>query len=226
MYIKRKINSFLNQQKELFGNEIFTYSLNKSIIKKTSLYSESYAIEHLENYENSISLCQKCSLGKTRNNFVFGSGDHNADLMLVGDVPGVNEDNQGVPFIGKEGKLLDRILSAIGKNRRSDVYLANVLKCYIPQNRNPLLSEISKCKAYLFKQIEFINPKVILALGRISGRVLLNIDLPLEKLRENIHDYKGIPVRVTYHPAALLRNPDFKKETWKDFKWATTFLKN
>ena len=226
MKVKRQINSFLNQQKELFGNEIFTYPLNELTIKKTSLYSESYAKKQLENYENSISLCQECSLGKTRNNFVFGSGDYNADLMLVGDVPGVNEDNQGVPFIGKEGKLLDRILSAIGKNRRSDVYLANVLKCYIPQNRNPLLSEISKCESYLFKQIEFINPKVILALGRISGKVLLDMDLPLEKLRENVHDFKGIPVRVTYHPAALLRNPDFKKETWKDFKWATTFLKN
>ena len=226
MNIKRQINSFLNQQKELFGNEIFTYSLNKSIIKKTSLCSENYDIEHLKNYENSISLCEECSLGKTRNNFVFGSGDHNADLMLVGDVPSVEDDTQGVPFIGREGKLLDRILSAIGKNRRSDVYLANILKCYIPQNRNPLLSEISKCESYLFKQVELINPKVILALGRISGKVLLDMDLPLEKLRENVHDYKGIPVRVTYHPAALLRNPEFKKETWKDFKWATTFLKN
>ena len=226
MDIKRQINLFLNQQKELFGNELFIYSLNKSIIKQTSFSRASCAMENLENYENSINLCQECSLGKTRNNFVFGSGDYNADLMLVGDVPGVNEDNQGVPFMGREGKLLDRILSAIGKNRRSDVYLANILKCYIPQNRNPLFSEISKCESYLFRQIEFINPKVILALGRISGKVLLNMDLPLEKLRENVHDFKGIPLRVTYHPASLLRNPDFKKETWKDFKWANTFLKN
>ena len=139
--------------------------------------------------------------------------------MLVGEAPGKEEDLKGEPFVGRAGKLLDNILRAINKKRGEGVYIANVLKCRPPNNRDPLPSEVKKCEPYLLRQIEIIKPKIIVALGRVSGKTLLKIDVPLKDMRSKIHNYNGIPLIVTYHPAALLRNPNFKKPAWDDFQW-------
>jgi DNA polymerase len=146
--------------------------------------------------------------------------------MLIGEAPGEEEDQKGEPFVGRAGKLLDKILRAINKNRNEGVYITNVLKCRPPNNRDPLPSEVSKCEPYLLKQITMIQPKIIVALGRISGKTLLQKDILLKDMRGMIHDYHGIPLKVTYHPAALLRNPNFKKFAWEDFQWVRDYLAN
>ena len=173
----------------------------------------------LEEYRISICLCKECNLSKTRKNFVYGTGDPNADLMLVGEAPGKDEDLKGEPFVGRAGKLLDKILLAINKKRGEGVYIANVLKCRPPNNRDPLPSEVNKCEPYLLKQIKIVKPKLIVALGRIAGKTLLKIDKPLKEMRGKIHSYNGTPLIVTFHPAALLRNSNFKKPAWDDFQW-------
>ena len=224
MIEKRKIQDFLNQQKNLFGNELFYQSseqINNGLDSVHQLQSSSYK---LNQYCNSIALCQECSLGKTRNNFVFGVGDSNAELMLVGEAPGEEEDQEGEPFVGRSGKLLNKILAAIGKNRLEGVYITNVLKCRPPNNRDPLSSEVDKCEPYLLKQVGMIKPKLILALGKVAARTLLKIDIPLKEMRGTMYDYYGTPLKVTYHPSTLLRNPDFKKLAWDDFKWVRDYL--
>ena len=224
MIEKRKIQDFLNQQKNLFGNELFFQSLeqiNNGLDSVSQLQSSSY---NLNQYCNSIALCQKCSLGNTRNNFVFGVGDSNAELMLVGEAPREEEDQEGEPFVGRSGKLLNKILAAIGKNRLEGVYITNVLKCRPPNNRDPLSSEVDKCEPYLLKQVGMIKPKLILALGKVAARILLKTDIPLKEMRGTMYDYYGTPLKVTYHPSTLLRNPDFKKLAWDDFKWVRDYL--
>ena len=224
MIEKRKIQDFLNQQKNLFGNELFYQSseqINNGLDSVHQLQSSSYK---LNQYCNSIALCQECSLGQTRNNFVFGVGDSNAELMLVGEAPGEEEDQEGEPFVGRSGKLLNKILAAIGKNRLEGVYITNVLKCRPPNNRDPLSSEVDKCEPYLLKQVGMIKPKLILALGKVAARTLLKIDIPLKEMRGTMYDYYGTPLKVTYHPSTLLRNPDFKKLAWDDFKWVRDYL--
>ena len=224
MIEKRKIQDFLNQQKNLFGNELFFQSLeqiNNGLDSVSQLQSSSY---NLNQYCNSIALCQECSLGQTRNNFVFGVGDSNAELMLVGEAPGEEEDQEGEPFVGRSGKLLNKILAAIGKNRLEGVYITNVLKCRPPNNRDPLSSEVDKCEPYLLKQVGMIKPKLILALGKVAARTLLKTDIPLKEMRGTMYDYYGTPLKVTYHPSTLLRNPDFKKLAWNDYKWVRDYL--
>lgn len=164
-----------------------------------------------------ICSCQKCSLGKTRNKFVFGVGNPNADAMLIGEAPGHDEDLQGEPFVGRAGKLLNDILKAVNF-RREEVYIANILKCRPPNNRDPLPLEMETCIPYLHKQIALIKPKIILCLGRVAANGLLNKKLSLGQLRENIYEFDGIKVLVTYHPAALLRNPNWKRGCWEDVK--------
>jgi DNA polymerase len=144
--------------------------------------------------------------------------------MLIGEAPGEKEDQKGEPFVGKSGKLLDKILRAINKSRNEGVYIANVLKCRPPDNRDPLASEVDKCEPYLLRQIKLIKPKLIVSLGRVSGKTLLKTDIPLKEMRSTLHDYHGIPLKVTYHPAALLRNPNFKKDAWEDFQWVRDYL--
>ena len=163
-------------------------------------------------------------MSETRKNFVFGFGDPDADLMLVGEAPGFNEDNEGLPFVGKAGKLLDKILFAIGLNRFERVYISNILKCRPPKNRDPLPSEVEKCRPYLKRQIEIVRPKLIIALGKVAGKCLTGKDIPLNKMRGKTYDYDGIPLRVTYHPAALLRNQNLKKFAWDDFKWVRSYF--
>jgi DNA polymerase len=146
---------------------------------------------------------------------VFGVGNPNASLMLIGEAPGAEEDRQGEPFVGRAGQLLNQILRAI-EFSREDVYIANILKCRPPGNRDPQPAEVEACEPYLHHQIELIQPVVICALGRIAAQTLLKTKTPLGKLREKVHPYRGRPLVVTYHPAALLRNAKWKRPTWED----------
>ena len=222
MIERRKIYNFLNQQKSLFGNELFSLSTNQ--VNPDLLSHVQNSLDGLNQYSKSISLCQECSLGAKRNNFVFGVGDSNAELMLIGEAPRKEEDMEGEPFVGRAGKLLNKILAAINKNRLEGVYLANILKCRPPDNRDPLSLEVDKCEPYLLKQIEMIRPKLIMALGKVSAKILLKNEIPIDKMRGTVYNYYGTPLKVTYHPDSLLRNPDFKKFAWEDFQWARDYL--
>jgi DNA polymerase len=159
----------------------------------------------------------KCPLGKTRTKFVYGVGNARADIMFIGEAPGRDEDRQGEPFVGRAGKLLDKILDAMGYSR-DEVYIANILKCRPPENRDPQPEEMKACMPYLLEQIRLIKPKFIVALGRIAAHGLLDTKTPLGKLRGRWHEFHGVPLLVTYHPAALLRSPQFKRPTWEDMQ--------
>lgn len=161
--------------------------------------------------------CERCRLAATRNKVVFGSGDPNADLMFIGEGPGAQEDRQGLPFVGPAGDLLTRILRAI-EMTREQVYIANIVKCRPPRNRDPQADEVSACRGYLERQIELIRPKVLVALGRVAAQTLLGNDLPLGKMRGEWWLFQGVEMRVTYHPAALLRNQNLKRPTWEDMQ--------
>lgn len=234
--LNRQLSEALVEQKEIFGDEIFekldisefaskeVNHTSKNIIKnELKLQSQMTNISDLEKHNNldelyaNIKDCQKCTLGSTRTKFVFGVGNPNANLMLIGEAPGSEEDKQGIPFVGRAGKLLTDILKAINFER-DEVYIANILKCRPPNNRDPLPAERELCKPYLFKQIELIKPKIILCLGKVASNVLLDKNESLTKLRSEVHDFYGTKLMVTYHPAALLRNPHWKKGTWEDVK--------
>ena len=212
---------FIQQHIELFGKEIYSNGYEK----QNNIPSDSNSTDKiLLNYKLSIENCRECNLGNSRNNFVFGSGDSNADLLLVGEGPGENEDLQGEPFVGRAGKLLDKILRAIGYNRTDKVFITNIVKCRPPDNRDPLPSEVEKCLPFLIEQINIIKPKIIVALGKIAGKTLIKKDIMLKEMRNDTHEFNSIPLRVTYHPAALLRNPSLKKDAWEDFKYIRDFL--
>lgn len=165
--------------------------------------------------ESQVSICVKCALSKTRTNTVFGVGNPDAGIVFVGEAPGRDEDLKGEPFVGRAGQLLTKILAAIDF-AREDVYICNVLKCRPPDNRDPAPDEVLHCEPYLLAQLDIIQPRVICALGRIAAQTLLKTKTSLTKLRADVHDYHGIPMVVTYHPAALLRNPNWKRPTWED----------
>jgi DNA polymerase len=159
--------------------------------------------------------CQRCPLGATRTTFVFGVGNPQAKLMLIGEAPGRDEDLQGEPFVGAAGQLLDKILAAVNF-KRDEVYIANILKCRPPGNRNPEPLEIAACSPILARQIELIRPRIICTLGSFAAKTILQEKDGISRLRGRIHYYRGIPVVPTFHPAALLRNPAWKKPTWED----------
>ncbi len=161
--------------------------------------------------------CTLCRLAEGRKTVVFGEGDPEADLLVIGEAPGFQEDRSGRPFVGPAGQLLDKMLLAIGFHRE-EVFICNVLKCRPPDNRDPLPDEVASCRPYLRKQVELIAPKVICAFGRFAAQTLLNTDQSLGRLRESKHDFMGIPVIATYHPAALLRNTKWKRPAWEDLK--------
>ncbi|MCZ7610364.1 MAG: uracil-DNA glycosylase [Ignavibacterium sp.] len=169
----------------------------------------------LEQLNKMISDCTRCALHKGRTNFVFGSGNPNADVMVIGEGPGAEEDKQGLPFVGRAGQLLTDILKAI-KFSREEVYIGNIVKCRPPNNRVPLPDEMDACIPYLNKQIELIKPKLILCLGLTAAKGLLKKKESLTALRGKVFDYNGIKVMVTFHPAALLRNPNWKRDCWTD----------
>lgn len=170
-----------------------------------------------------VAECRRCPLYATALNPVPGVGDPDADFMCVGEAPGANEDQQGEPFVGQAGQLLNKILAAIDL-RREDVFIANVLKHRPPGNRNPMPDEVVACSPYLVRQIELVRPKVILALGTFAAQTLLETKLTIGKLRGQVHRYYGVPLIVTYHPAALLRNPSWKRPTWEDVQLARRIL--
>jgi len=181
------------------------------------------SLDSLESVAKAIATCTRCPLYSTAKNPVPGEGNPNADLMLVGEAPGATEDETGRPFVGQAGQLLEKILAAI-KFTREDVFIVNVLKHRPPGNRNPRPEEVSACSPYLVRQIELIRPKVLVALGTFAAQTLLDTKLSIGKLRGQIHRYYGVPLIVTYHPAALLRNPAWKRPTWEDVQLARRIL--
>lgn len=173
--------------------------------------------ETLEEIRTDLGDCQRCSLGRTRTNIVFGSGNPKASLVFVGEGPGGREDEQGEPFVGEAGLLLNRILFAMGLERE-DVYICNVIKCRPPQNRNPEADEIAACEPFLKRQLDAINPDVLVALGKFAAQTLLEDKTPISKMRGEWRSYNGIDLMPTFHPAYLLRNPAHKRELWQDMK--------
>jgi DNA polymerase len=171
----------------------------------------------------SANACEKCQLSAGRRNVVFGSGNPDADLMFVGEGPGAQEDLRGLPFVGPAGELLTRIIEAIDL-RREDVYIANIVKCRPPGNRDPLPEEAAACRPFLDEQVALVQPRAIVALGRVAGQCLLGSDQSVGRLRERWHDFRGTRVRVTYHPAALLRSEQYKRPTWEDMKAVRALL--
>ena len=171
----------------------------------------------LPQLEAQVTQCTQCRLHRGRTHVVFGVGNPQADLMFVGEAPGRDEDLQGKPFVGRAGQLLTRIIEAIGLTRR-DVYIANVIKCRPPNNRNPQEDEIARCEPYLIRQIALIKPKLIVALGTFAAQTLLKTNLPISQLRGRFHDYHGVRVMPTFHPAFLLRNPERKRAVWEDMQ--------
>ncbi|HXV91609.1 MAG TPA: uracil-DNA glycosylase [Gemmatimonadales bacterium] len=170
-----------------------------------------------------VAACTKCRLCESRTHTVPGEGPPDARLVVVGEGPGRTEDETGRPFVGKAGELLTRILAAIDLPR-DRVYICNVVKCRPPENRVPQFDEIAACVPYLFRQIELLRPKVILAMGGTAAQTMLNSKQSLSAMRDHVHRFRGIPVIVTYHPAALLRNPNWKKPTWDDVRIARRLL--
>ena len=206
-------------------------SIPKSVCDNFNTYNEvgkvelckSEKIEELKKLEEQVRKCTKCELCNNRTNVVFGTGDQDADLMFVGEAPGYYEDEQGEPFVGKAGQLLTKIIESIGL-KRSDVYIANILKCRPPDNRNPNANEIVMCSPHLIRQIEIIRPKIICALGTFAAQTLLDTKETIGKLRGKFFEYQSTKFLATYHPAYLLRNPGDKKKVWTDIKKVRDFL--
>ena len=239
MSVGKLIFEALKDQQAIFGDELFSTIIepespeteydvpeqnNFQVAEKTeynmnsNLFAEDFQkADSIDELNSKINQCEKCSLGKTRIKFVFGSGNPNADVMLIGEAPGAEEDKQGEPFVGRAGKLLTDILKAINFTRE-EVYIANILKCRPPNNMDPLPSEMETCKPYILKQIDLIKPKAILCLGRVAANAMLNKNLALGKMRQNIYELNDVKVMATYHPAALLRNPNWKRGCWDDVK--------
>ncbi|GHT53746.1 uracil-DNA glycosylase [Endomicrobiia bacterium] len=223
-------------------NEIYKYLVadtkaSKSILQATKQKTFSteilYSKEELGKLREEINSCKKCPLGESRLNAVFGVGSPSADLIFVGEGPGYDEDHKGEPFIGKAGHLLTKIIEAMGQTRET-VYIANIVKCHPmidPSNsekrandRPPTPEEMSVCRNYLDMQLEIIKPKIIVTLGASSTKGLLNNKEPISQIRGLVKEYKGIKLMPTYHPAALLRNPNLKKFVWEDMKKVMHFL--
>ena len=171
-------------------------------------------------FATDVDACTACGLCRTRNRSVPGVGDLRAEWLFIGEAPGAEEDARGEPFVGQAGRLLDSMLAALGMNRRRNVYIANVLKCRPPGNRNPQPDEVAQCSPYLLRQIGLIQPKLIVAMGRFAAQTLLNTDASIASLRGRVHRYAGVPLVVTYHPAYLLRNLPDKAKAWIDLRFA------
>ena len=227
---KNEIIKSLTLQKEIFGDELFIPKKERTtrVVKEPSTPfadQELFPAEKekwkkttsLNELEKLICECTKCRLHEKRNKFVFGTGNPNADVLVIGEGPGAEEDKQGLPFVGRAGKLLTDMLKAI-KFAREEVYIGNVVKCRPPENRTPLPDEMETCMPYLKKQCDLIKPKLILCLGLTAAKGLLKKRESLGDLRGKVFEYEGAKVMVTYHSAALLRNPHWKKDCWEDLK--------
>jgi DNA polymerase len=176
--------------------------------------------------KTAVATCEACGLCKTRTSTVFGVGDERAEWMIVGEAPGAEEDARGEPFVGQAGRLLDSMLAAVALRRGENVYIANVLKCRPPGNRNPEPFEVAQCSPHLVRQIELIQPRLILALGRAAAQLLLNTDASIASLRGKLFRYQGVTTIVTYHPAYLLRNLPDKSKAWEDLCFARATMKD
>ncbi len=177
----------------------------------------------LEQVRGELGDCTRCKLHQGRTTLVFGVGRPDADLMFVGEAPGRDEDQQGEPFVGPAGQLLTKIIEAIGLTR-DQVYIANVIKCRPPQNRNPELDEVQTCAPFLFQQLDVIRPRVVVALGAFAVRTLLRSEQSISRLRGQVFDYRGAKLVPTFHPAFLLRSPDRKRDVWEDMKKVRALL--
>ena len=216
------IERYLMQEQDLFGNiipapEAKGKSKSPGVGQVSGLDEPWTSSTTLVDLDEQICSCLKCGLGHTRTNFVFGVGNPNADVMFIGEAPGADEDMQGEPFVGRAGQLLNKIIEAV-QLKREEVYICNILKCRPPGNRDPQPTEMETCTPYLMKQIDLIKPKFIICLGRISAQWLLQTTAGLSALRGTVHDFQDAKLIVTYHPAALLRNPNWKRPAWEDMK--------
>lgn len=212
--------------RDLFGNQVDPtedpslppWQRIEALIPDDAPYKDAETLEEVESYlANNVLV----PIDEDRENPVFGVGDPEADLVIIGEAPGRDEDKEGEPFVGRAGQLLDKILDAINF-KREDVYITNILKSRPPRNRNPKSAEIDAHLPILYKQIALIRPAIILAVGKVAGNTLLDRSSSLSNLRDQEHDFYGIPLMVTYHPAALLRNPQWKRPTWEDVKLLRT----
>ncbi len=193
---------------------------------RASLFDELPAgSEDLQTIRDDLGDCRRCKLASTRRNIVFGMGNPKADLMFVGEAPGADEDEQGLPFVGRAGQLLTKIIQAIDM-RREDVYICNILKCRPPQNRNPEGDEIAACQPFLFRQIAAVRPRVICALGTFGAQTLLRTKEPISRLRGQFIDFHGTKFIATFHPAYLLRNPNEKRKVWEDVQKIRDYLRS
>ncbi len=202
--------------------QVDVWALRRSAADENTVIADDAPLQesHIMNWSelrDTVSACTRCSLHKTRTQTVFGVGNESADWMIIGEAPGAEEDRRGEPFVGRAGKLLDEMLRSLGLARDS-VFIANMLKCRPPNNRDPAVDEAASCRAYLDRQIALVSPKLILAVGRIAAQQLLETDAPLGRLRGRIHYLNDgqLPVVVTYHPAYLLRSPTQKRKSWQD----------
>ncbi len=190
----------------------------------THLDVESHSPLSLEDIREEIGDCRRCKLWSGRTHIVYGVGSSKADLMFVGEAPGREEDAQGIPFVGRAGQLLTRIIEAIELNRE-EVYIANILKCRPPKNRDPEADEVESCEGFLFKQIQVIQPKIIVALGRYAAQCLLRTKAPISRIRGQFFNFQGGLLLPTFHPSYLLRNPSAKRDVWDDIKAVRARLK-
>lgn len=189
------------------------------------LHAEFLAVDW-EDLRTTVAACTRCQLHQSRTQTVFGVGNRDADWMIIGEAPGAEEDRRGEPFVGRAGKLLDEMLRAVGLDR-SSVFIANILKCRPPNNRDPAANEVASCRGYLERQIEMIKPRLILAVGRIAAQNLLHSESPVGRMRGQVHSLNNgqVPVVVTYHPAYLLRSPSQKRKVWDDLCLARQIVK-
>ncbi|HEX4020893.1 MAG TPA: uracil-DNA glycosylase [Acidobacteriaceae bacterium] len=202
---------------------VLIYDPPLEIMPMPPVFSPQEKADKLVDIRDDLGDCTRCPLCETRNKIVFGDGDPNAALMFVGEGPGADEDAQGLPFVGRGGQLLNNMISAMGL-RRDQVYIANIVKCRPPQNRVPEPIEANTCTPFLFRQIEAVQPRMLVALGATAATYLLGVKTSLSSLRGRIHDCHGAKLIVTYHPAYLLRDPRQKGEAWKDLQLAMQFL--
>ncbi len=193
---------------------IESVDLGDADLKEETSRSEALTLDDIR-YE--LGDCQRCGLAPSRTNIVFGAGSPNARLMFVGEAPGSEEDRQGLPFVGRAGQLLTKIIESIGF-RREDVYICNVLKCRPPENRNPEAVEVETCSPFLKQQLEAIQPEIVCCMGTFAAQTMLGMKIPISKLRGRFHNIDGVRFIATFHPAYLLRNPEKKREVWEDMK--------
>ena len=208
---------------EIMGIEEYAARKSSAEVAPPALAAWSTSSGDWDALRSEVSLCTRCSLHETRTQTVFGVGLHVAEWLFIGEAPGEQEDLRGEPFVGRAGQLLDEMIRALGLEREK-VFIANVLKCRPPKNRDPSPEESASCEPFLVKQVEFLAPKIIVAVGRIAAQNLLKTQVPIGKLRGQVHRYADIPVVVTYHPAYLLRSQTEKRRAWEDLKLARRTL--